>query len=132
MMGSRIEKELILQTVGPMLAICRLPVGADLPEWVFGKGFWSVTRSDQEISVVCAQDQVPPDVEAERQWRAFRLKGTLDLNLTGILYRLLEPLARGGISVFTLSTYHTDYLLVKEERYSEAVSLLGSICTIEN
>ena len=126
------EKELILQATGPLLAICRLPVDADLPEWAFGKGFWSVTRSDQEISVVCAQDQVPRDVAADRQWRAFRVKGTLDLNLTGILYRLLEPLARGGISVFTLSTYDTDYLMVKEDRYSEAVSLLGNICTIES
>lgn len=125
------EKELILETLGPLLAICRLPGDADLPEWVFGNGFWSVTRSDQEISIVCPQDQVPPDVKAERQWKAFRVKGSLDFKLTGILNRLLEPLARSGISVFTLSTYQTDYLLVKEDRYSEAVSLLGSICTIE-
>jgi hypothetical protein len=123
--------ELTLQTTELLLAICELPPDAVLPDWLHEEGFCSVTRTGEELSIVCPQERVPSEVTAEREWRAIRVKGPLDFSLTGILSALLVPLAREGISVFTLSTYRTDYLLIKADRFKEALHILGSLCTIE-
>jgi hypothetical protein len=125
------NRQLILIQMEQQLAICRLQGNAALPGWVPGKGFWSVTRSEEEVSIVADERRIPDGVEADKGWRAFRVKGTLDLTMTGILSSLLHPLAEAGISVFTISTYLTDYLLVKAESYEDAQRVLGSCCTFE-
>ena len=84
----------------------------------------SVTRTAEELSVVCEQAGVPANIQAERDWRALRIKGTLDFSLTGILANIAFPLANAGISIFAVSTFDTDYVLVKAERLGEAVSAL--------
>jgi len=98
------------------LAICRLEPSAPLPHWALasGEGFFSVTRTRHELSLVCAEALVPEGVKAERNWRAFEVEGPLNFALTGVLASLCAPLAAAKISVFALSTYDTDYLLVRE------------------
>jgi len=122
---------LILERMDQQLAICRLEGNAPIPGWVRGEAFWSVTKSREELSIVCDERFIPEGVEADKGWKAFRVKGSLDLNLTGILSTLLEPLAQAGISVFTVSTYLTDYLLVRAENFEKARLLLGAVCTFE-
>jgi hypothetical protein len=105
-------------------AVCQLEPGAPLPEWATRGGLWSVTRSRTELSIVCAASGVPPAVRADGPWRALRVRGPLALDLTGVLAGLASPLAAAGISLFALSTYETDYLLVHEADIEHAVAAL--------
>jgi hypothetical protein len=97
-----------------LFAVCRLPAGSLIPEWAVDGGFASITRTPDELSIVCLQASAPPGIQSERGWRCFRVCGPLDFALTGILARLTAPLAAAGVPVFALSTFDTDYLLVRE------------------
>ena len=92
--------------------------------WAMPSGFTSVTRTPEEISGVCEEESVPPDVRAERGRKLFRVQGPLALSLTGVLTSLANPLAQAGISIFVLSTYDTDYFLVAERDAELAISTL--------
>jgi hypothetical protein len=107
------------------LAVCRLPAGAPSPAWLEGEAFASVTRTPAETSVVCRSAVVPEGVRAEPGWRALRVAGPLDFALTGILLSLLAPLAAAGVAVFALSTFDTDYVLVREAALDEALAALA-------
>jgi len=105
-------------------AVCRLEKDAPVPDWGTRGLFSSITRTAEELSVVCPDAQVPGRVKREGGWRGLKVEGPLDFSLTGILASLTAPLAGKGISVFALSTYDTDYLLVKEEKMEEAIQAL--------
>jgi hypothetical protein len=88
----------------------------------------SVTRTDAELSVVCPEDAVPAPVRAERGWRCLRVRGPLGFGMTGVLASLAGPLASSGVSIFVVSTYDTDYLMVQErdlERAKDALARAG-------
>ena len=104
----------------------RLDPDADLPDWVRGGHFWSVTRSDAELSIVCAENDVPADASAERGWRAFEVAGPLDFSLTGVVSSLVGPLAEADVPIFVLSTFETDYVLVHEPDLARAVAALAA------
>ena len=106
------------------LGVCRLGSLDELPEWVPDEGFCSVTRTREELSIVCAEDVIPVDVRCERGWRMLRVAGTQAFTLTGVLSSVLEPLARAGASIFAISTFDTDYVLVKAETLERAVAVL--------
>src|SRR5690242_9028195 len=95
------------------LAVCRLDPGAPVPEWAWRGPVASVTRVAAELSVVCAEDAPPDGVLAERGWLAYQVEGPMPFTLTGVVSGLTTPLAAAGVGVFVLSTYDTDYLLVK-------------------
>jgi hypothetical protein len=105
-------------------AICRLEPGATMPAWAGGGGFLSVTRTAQELSVVCSQASVPDPVRAERDRRLLQIEGTLAFSLIGVLASVATPLAEAEISVFAVSTYDTDYLLVSEKDLRRATAVL--------
>jgi uncharacterized protein len=125
------DYKLTLEVSRLELAICRLPPESVIPEWIGDTGFFSLTRTSDELSIVCREDLIPDNVEAEADWRMFRVKGQLDFSLTGILSSLLKLLSEAGIAVFAISTYDTDYLLVKADRFLLAVKILEHICNIE-
>lgn len=106
------------------LSICRLPGDAPIPAWATQRAFFSVTRSSDELSVVCASIQVPPSVTAHGGWRALKLLGPFDLLLVGILLGVVAPLAAAGVTVFPIATYDTDYLLVRDDQLSSAIDAL--------
>jgi hypothetical protein len=106
------------------VAVCRLGTDEAVPEWGINGRFWSVTRTADELSVVCAEAQVPEGVRVERGWRVLKVVGPLDFSLTGILASLAQPLADAGVPIFALSTFDTDYLLVKQAQVETAVSVL--------
>ncbi len=93
-------------------AIVRLPPDEDPPVWGSRGPLHSITRTRDELSIVCAAEEVPDGIVAERGWRCLRVPGRLDLSLTGILDSIASPLARSGVAIFALSTYDTDYVLV--------------------
>ena len=124
--------KLTLQLRELKLAVCRLPAKAALPRWVAEDSFVSITRTSDELSIVCSERHVPLDVKAERNWRMIKVKGPIDFSLTGILASLLSPLADSGIPIFAISTYDTDYLLLKEKYFVQAIGILEQTCIIEN
>lgn len=115
-----------LYALDDLYAIVRLEPDADIPAWARAGHFWSVTRSDSELSVVCRQDRVPADASAERGWCAFEVAGPLDFSLTGVVSSLVAPLADEQIPLFVVSTFETDYLLVREHDLSRSVTALTS------
>lgn len=106
-------------------AVCRLPAGAPLPAWV-GTGFVSVTRTPDELSIVCPQEGVPAGVQAERDWACLQLQGPFAFTLTGVLAAFLRPLAKARVPVFALSTYNTDWVLVPAARLDAALRALST------
>jgi uncharacterized protein len=113
-----------LQLLPDTYAVCRLEKNAPAPDWGTGGLFSSITRTEEELSVVCPDAHVPDGVRRQGGWRVLKVEGPLDFSLTGVLASLTAPLARKGISVFALSTYETDYLLVKEEKLEKAIQAL--------
>lgn len=105
----------------PELSICRLPAEAPIPQP--GGGFFSVTRTCAEISVIC--ENAPLDsVRIDAGWTALEIAGPLDFTLTGILASFAGPLAASGIPIFAISTFDTDYILVKTVHLQNAVQAL--------
>jgi hypothetical protein len=95
--------------------ICRFPADDPVPSWVAGP-FTSVTRTPDELSIVCRADRVPAEVPGEDGWRCFYLDDTFDLSLVGVLHAVTRPLAAAGVSVFMIATHDTDYVLVRRFR----------------
>ena len=92
-------------------AVCKLDPGACIPGWAIGSLFVSITRTSDELSIVCDEDTVPEGVKCARNWRCLRVAGAMDFSVIGVLASLVAPLARAQISVFAISTFDTDYLL---------------------
>ena len=108
------------------MAICRLEPTSRLPAWASEGAFVSVTRTPRELSIVCPADNVPPEtVCADAGWRCFQVAGPLDFTQVGVMASLVAPLAAARVSVFTIATYETDYLLVQEAHLEEAIDALS-------
>ena len=117
-------KGMSLTVLPERLAICRRSPGESIPEFAARSGFFSITRTDEELSVILPEDEAPSDCQVERGWRCFKVTGPLDFGLTGILASLSTSLAEAGIPIFAISTYDTDYILVKEENLERAKQAL--------
>ncbi len=107
-----------------VLAVCRLAPRTPIPEWATNGRFFSLTRTPEELSLVCLQASVPEGVLAERGWRCLQVAGPLDFSLTGVLASLASCLAEAKVSIFAISTYDTDYLLVQAEDLETAIRAL--------
>ena len=126
------NSKLSLSILPQKLAVCRLDKDARIPTWVEGDIFFSITKTDDELSIVCSENRVPTGIKVEKNWRALKVEGPLDFSLTGILASLANPLAQVAISIFAVSTFDTDYLLVKSDKLDEAVKVLSSFCSIKS
>lgn len=114
-----------LQLLPQRLAVTRRPPGDAVPDWFPGHGLRHATWATDELSLLCEEADVPADEpHAERGWRAFKLQGPFDFALTGILLSVLQPLAAAGIGIFAVSTFDTDYVLVKAAQLDAALAAL--------
>jgi uncharacterized protein len=114
-----------LELLPDTLAICRLEPGAPLPSWVVEPSpFLTLSRTAEELSITTLQSAVPAGVPCERDYRAVRVRGPLPLNLVGIVAAIADPLAEAGMSIFAISTYDTDYVLVKAGELEKALQAL--------
>ena len=113
-----------LKILDGMYSICRLDPSCSIPNWISQSHFFSISRSEDELSVVCEDHLVPEGIKAERAWRLIKVEGPLDFCLTGVLSSLAKPLAECEISIFAISTFDTDYLLVKTEKLQSAKEIL--------
>jgi hypothetical protein len=105
-------------------AVARLAPGAAFPEWAASRVFCSVTRTRDELSVVCPEEAVPGGVQSEGGWALVRLEGPFPFTAVGILSSVLAPLAGAGVSIVAVSTFDTDYVLVKQADLGRAVEAL--------
>jgi hypothetical protein len=96
-------------------AIVQLPADAPTPSWWDGPGFCSISRGDDEVSIVCLEDRVPAGVTVDRDWTAFKFLGPFAFGETGIVLSVLRPLSENGIGIFVISTYDGDHLLLKQD-----------------
>jgi hypothetical protein len=105
-------------------AICRLEKDASIPDWVFQGGLFSVTRTNDELSIVCPQINVPKGIVCNQGWSCLKIKGPLDLSSTGIISLVASALEKENISLFSISTYDTDYVMVREKALEKAIFTL--------
>jgi hypothetical protein len=115
-----------LHVLPERLSICRLPGSERVPSWALElhEGFVSVTRTPEELSIVCPEEAVPPDTQVEEGFRALRVPGPIPFTETGVLASLAAPLAAAGVPIFVVSTYDTDYVLVPEADLERALHAL--------
>ena len=97
-------------------AIVKLAPDAPVPDWATRGEFTSISRSPDELSIVCPADNLPSNVNSPHHWVCFKLEGPFPFELTGILLSCIEPLSDNGVPIFAISTFDTDYVLVQEER----------------
>lgn len=106
--------------------VCRLDKSDLIPEWMQNSDFLSITRTQEELSVVCSEESIPNDIKCEKDWRILKIEGPLDFSLVGILASISTVLAQKKISIFAVSTYDTDYILVKNKDIDSAIAALTS------
>jgi len=116
--------KLTLEVLSDSIAVCKLAVTQVVPSWAYQGRFLSITKTEEEISIVCSEDNIPDNVVCVRGWRAFKVQGILDFGLVGILANITTALADAGLGIFAISTYNTDYILVKEKDLKSAIAAL--------
>jgi hypothetical protein len=117
--------QLPLELLAETLAICRLDARAAVPDWTERSSeFLTISRTAEELSITALQRAVPAGVPCEGDYRAVRVRGPLPLNLIGILAAIADPLAEAGLGIFAISTYNTDYVLVKARDLDVALGAL--------
>lgn len=104
--------------------ICRLEKDQSIPDWSMKGGFFSITRTENELSLVCSEEVIPERVTCEKGWQMLKVEGPLDFALVGILSKISTLLANEGISIFAISTYDTDYILIKEQDMPKGIETL--------
>lgn len=119
------ENKLKLEIQKGRYGVCRLPKEAPIPQWAQGV-LTSVTRTADELSIVCSTEKIPQEIQCEKGWKVVKVLGPLDFSLVGILASLTATLANAGISIFVISTFDTDYLLVKNENIETAIKVLAA------
>ena len=106
-------------------AICRLDKDAPIPDWAFQSGLFSITRTKEELSIVCPQINIPKGIICNQGWSCLKVKGPLDLTSTGVISSIALTLEQEGISLFSISTYDTDYVMVREKDLEKAIFALA-------
>ena len=123
--------KLTLSILPEKLGICHFAKNSPIPDWALEKtNFTSITRTRDELSITLPQEKIPGGVLVERDWRAFKLEGDLDLSSVGVIASLARPLAEAQISIFNVSTYETNYILVEEKNLQKAKKILRKTCDI--
>lgn len=116
--------KLTLEVLSKTIGVCKLDTAQAVPTWAYQGEFFSITKTMEEISIVCSEENIPKDVLCERSWKVFKVQGTLDFGLVGILAKITTALANAGLGIFAISTYNTDYILVKEKDLQCAITAL--------
>jgi uncharacterized protein len=118
------ERALSFSRIPGRFAVCRLPANAPLPEWAWSTPFASVTRTTDELSIVCAADGVPQQHRPTTPWVCLKIEGPFSFSEVGVLSSFIDPLAKKGVPIFAISTFDTDYVLVGEGSVETALQAL--------
>jgi uncharacterized protein len=124
MIAANQERQLKFRRLPDVYAIVRLAHDVPVPIWSAQGDFTSITRTPDELSIVCPTDNLPPDVNSPQRWICLKLEGPFPFSQTGVLLSFIEPLSKNGIPIFAISTYDTDYVLIPEEFAAAAIANL--------
>ena len=113
-----------LQDLNGTYGVARLSFSAPIPAWAGGGGFVSISRTDDELSIVCLQDRIPQEVQTDGGWSCFKFQGPFAFDETGVVLSVIEPLSTNGIGIFVVSTFDGNHLLVKSSDLEQARNLL--------
>lgn len=119
-----VEKVLTMKLLKGKYGVCRLDKNELIPGWAQIGDFFSITKTTDELSIVCDEDSIPNNIKCEKDWKILKIEGPLDFSLIGILSSISSILANKGISIFAVSTYDTDYILIKSKDIDKAVNVL--------
>lgn len=115
---------LTMSLLKDIYGVCRLDRGSKIPDWAYEGPFYSISNTEDELSIVCVQKNIPDGLLVEKDWRVLKVEGPLDFELVGILASISKVLADCKISIFAISTYDTDYILVKDLDLDNAIKAL--------
>ena len=118
------RQKLRFQWLAGAYAVVRLAPDASVAEWAMKGEFTSITRTADELSIVCLADHLPRDIDSQHHWICLKLEGPFPFSQTGVLLSFIEPLSSKGIPIFAISTYDTDYVLIQEEFAGMALECL--------
>ncbi|MFF2320717.1 ACT domain-containing protein [Agrobacterium sp. NPDC058088] len=121
-MAPRVKLKLLDGAYG----VARLQAEAPIPAWADGAGFLSISRTDDELSIVCRQERIPDDIQADTGWNCLKLQGPFAFDETGIVLSVIGPLSTNEIGIFVVSTFDGDHLLVKSKDLEKTFELLAS------
>lgn len=116
--------QLDIDILAGLYAICRLAPDAPIPPWARGAEFTAIACTPEEVSVVCAEERVPPGVRVSTGWRVLTLRGPFALTAVGVLAAVAQPLATARVSIMAIATFDTDYVLVREDQLASAIAAL--------
>lgn len=119
-MASHVRMQLLEGDYG----VARLEPSEPIPAWAEGQGFVSISRSDEELSIVCLDSRIPEGVRDDRGWACLKLLGPFAFDETGIVLSVIAPLSSNGIGIFVVSTFDGDHVMVKREDLDVARGLL--------
>ena len=122
--------DLQLKLLSLDLAIAKIDDPQAVTDQILKADFYSLTKTEDECSLVIDSEHIPDHLYASVGWRAFMLVGPLDFSLVGVLKKVIEPLSEQGISIFTISTFDTDYILVKKEQVNRSIEVLKEIFNV--
>jgi hypothetical protein len=123
-------EKLILLPLKEKFAVCHFDKKSKIPDWLKGSVFYFIGKTDDELSIICQQEKIPGGVLAEKNWKAFKVKGPLGFTLTGVVSSISKPLADAKISILYVSTYETDYIFVEEKNFEKAKEILSKFFVI--
>ena len=122
--SGRMKKKIRLQALDGTYAVSRLHPTGPIPPWADGKGFVSISRSAEELSIVCLEERVPQGTQCDVGWTCMKLVGPFAFDETGIVLSVIQPLSENGIGIFVVSTFDGDHLMVKSDLFDKAKTLL--------
>ncbi|MDQ0320828.1 hypothetical protein QO002_002966 [Pararhizobium capsulatum DSM 1112] len=118
------SRKLLIRLVDAEYAITRLTIGSQLPDWLPGAGFWAVSSSREEMTLVCRAARIPSSVQSSLGWRCLRIEQHFAFDVPGVLESVLTPLAAAGVGIFANSTFSTDYIFISGSSLDTAVEAL--------
>lgn len=117
-------KKLTLTVLPDFVGVCKLDSDLSIPAWAYQGEFFSITKTAEELSIVCDEANIPGNLVCERGWKVLKVEGVLDFSLVGIIASITTVLAKEDLGIFAISTYNTDYILVKNKDLNCAVTAL--------
>jgi hypothetical protein len=120
------QRQLQLSLLKDKYGLCTLPNTAPIPDWALTQSLASITRTEKELTIVCRLEILPSQYQSDLNWRCFKIDGSFDLNQIGVISSISSPLADAGISIYVISTYDTDYFLIKEQNLEKTISVLSN------
>lgn len=119
-------KELVLSTLDGFFAICKLNPQTKIPNWALKGEFYSITRTSEELSILCPQKIIPDEITSVDRWRGLKIEGPFQFTEIGILNSITAPLASVKISLLSISTFDTDYVFIQDDQFEDALLILAA------